>query len=84
MARGETPLPAEKVDVRVRLGLVDLEDAPLVRRLVRVEFRMHGKQQWIYWYWAPEAPKAGEDLDALDCGYSGRRIADQGFTRAGA
>lgn len=50
--------------------------APLMRQLIRVEFRMYGGQRWLYWYWTPESPKPGEDLSGLDCGYSGRRFPE--------
>ncbi len=84
MASGEVPLPEERVNVRVPMGLIDVEYPPLMRRLIRVEFRMYGKQRWVYWYWSPEAPGPGEDMNGIDPGYSGRRIGDHGFTRAGA
>lgn len=78
IAEKKAELPADKVNVRVPQGLLD-EDSPLIRRLIRVEFRMYGKQRWIYWYWTPEAPGPGEDLGALDCGYSGRRLSPSDF-----
>lgn len=82
IAEGKAELPVERVDVRVpddpRQGtLIDAPPAaPLMRHLIRVEFRMYGGQRWIYWYWTPEPPKAGEDLGGLDCGYSGRRFPE--------
>lgn len=68
-ASGEAPLPTQRVNVRV-----DADAAPLLRRLTRVEFRRYESQTWLYWFWVPEEPKGNEDLNGLDCGYSGRRV----------
>lgn len=71
VAEGKSALPLERVNVRV-----DADAAPLMRVLRLVEFRKHGTQRWLYWYWTPEQPGAGEDLNGIDCGYSGRHLSE--------
>ena len=70
------PLPTERVNVRVDGAAAPFfVPAPaLMRILRRVEFRMHGPLRWLYWYWITEQPTSDEDLNGMDCGWSGRRL----------